>query len=92
MPLSRPTFALPATLYDGLPFGRGVIKRYVLAANVDTALVHTLHRVPTLVIPLDNGSTFLPRWKRGVAAWNASSIVIQVDTACPAPGCFFLVI
>ena len=88
-----PKFRLPAALYDGLVIESGVVRRFVLAAaNADVLLTHNLYRVPTLVVALDNGTAFLPRWKRGTALWTSTQLTIQTDVACAAPGCFFLVI
>ena len=94
-PLSIVPFVIPAPL-SGLAspvrMGRGVLVRVTqVATGVDFTITHNLGFTPSAVLPIDNGTTFTPKTKRGATAWSSTTITIQVDTTCPAPGCWMFV-
>ena len=60
--------------------------------NVDVIIPHKLNRIATIVVPLDNGVNYLPKWRRGTVAWTSSGVTVQFDTAAPAPGLFLWIV
>ena len=86
-------FIFPTPLVDGQRHGRGVIKLVTYAGiNADVTIPHKLNRIATIVVPLDNGVNYLPKWRRGTVAWTINGVTVQFDTAAPAPGLFLWIV
>lgn len=86
-------FVFPTPLVDGQRHGRGVIRLIVYATiNVDVTIAHKLDRIATIVVPLDNGLNYVPKWRRGSVGWTIGAITVQFDTAAPAPGLFLWIV
>ncbi len=43
--------------------GTGVLVSVTAAANTDVTMTHNLARLPHFVVPLDNGTAYVPSWK-----------------------------
>lgn len=86
-------FILPSGLVAGI-MGRGEVVQVTQAAtNTDFLITVRFNRIPVLVIPLWNGTAYPPKVRlSSTTAPAQNAITVQVDTACPAPGCYFWVL
>lgn len=80
-------FIFPSGLAVG-HMGRGQLVQVTQAATgTDFLITVNFGRVPIMVIPLWNNTTYVPKVKQStVTAPALNQITVQVDTACPAPG------
>jgi len=86
-------FVLPAGFQAGI-MGRGELVQVTqVATGTDFLITVRFGRVPIAVIPLWNNTTYVPKVKQStVTAPALNEITVQVDTTCPAPGCWFWII
>jgi predicted RecA/RadA family phage recombinase len=78
-------FVLPQTLSSGMRMGLGKLFAVTVAANTDVTVAHDLGRIPHFVIPLDNGTAYVPAIRRStVTAWTTSNVTFQANAAMTA--------
>lgn len=97
MPTSKIDPLIPFILPSGLVvgrMGRGEIVQVTEAATgTDFALTVHFNRIPIFVLALWNNVNYQPKIRLSSTTPAAlNTITIQVDTACPAPGCWFYVL
>lgn len=86
-------FILPAGLRAGVMARGELVQVTQVATNTDFLITVRFGRVPVLVIPLWNGTTYVPKVRQSsVTAPTLNQITVQVDTTCPAPGAWFWVL
>ncbi len=85
-------FVLPQ-LFPAFPtrMGNGVLVSVTAAANTDVTMTHSLGRLPHFVIPLDNGTAYVPSWKWSSATARTTATATGQFSVAPVGAIVWIV-